>query len=210
MKTETTTTEIPDMGAVHRHLKASRAAARLMVAHQTLAGHALCKVRDELPEQRGPKAPVASRGVWAGICRVAGLSYKQARHWMDIASRNPDRVAKLNKAQLPAPKFPAKLKGETHQLSTSRTLRALLEELELIPPRQTTQPRPKSTKVTGDTWTREPLALPREIAKRQGYQPVAGPYQVHEAAALARALAQLSTSGAPVALVGSEIWRRTK
>ena len=210
MKTDTTTTDIPDMEAVHRHLKAARAAARLMVAHQTLAGHALCNVRDELPEQRGPKAPGASRGVWSGICRVAGLSYKQAKHWMDIASRNPGRVDKLSKAQLPAPKFPAKLKAQTHQLSTSRTLRALLEELELIPPRQTTRPRPKASKTTGDTWTREPLALPREVAQRQGFEPVAGPYQVHEAVALARALAQLSTSGAPVALVGSEIWRRTK
>lgn len=175
-----------------------------MVAHQALAGLELINARKRMGETRGRKSQSDERQEWAQLCERCELTKKNARELIDIATSNADAISTLKADELH--KLPTIERASMYHIGTTNTVRKLLESIEVIrrrkPIRRTVRP-----KMDADKRQRDPLALPRDVAIRKGYVPVAGPYADHEHRHLAGALMQLALGGARVALVGSEIWR---
>ena len=189
-----------------RHIRSAERSARLMVIHQAMAGRELINARKAMGETRGPKAPDDEHQAWAKLCKKLRLTTRVARELMSIAEDKRGIVDRLGATTV---HHPPEVEGKQSRLGSTKTIRKLLESLDLIPLRKPPT-RPVRNPSEADLRRRDPLALPREVARRKGYVPVAGPYADAEADQLASAIRQLTSGGARVALVGSEIWRRKK
>ena len=189
---------------IHRHLQSAKQAARLMVAHQALAGLELINARKIMGETRGRKSQSDERQEWSQLCDRCQITKKTARELIDIATSNAKTISTLKADDLH--NLPEIEHASVYHIGTTNTVRKLLESIDAIRRRKPIR-RTISRQADSDRRQRDPLALPREVAIRKGYVPVAGPYAEHEHRHLAGALMQLALGGARVALVGSEIWR---